>query len=207
MTSTPKLPPRKYTREDKEQFALQWLLHGNVSKASAAIGVPRQTAQLWMKSRWWGSLIDRMRLIHKEEIESKYEHIITKAADGLLDRLENGDEVMTKGGKMTRIKVKARDLAGVMGTTQDKLRISRNQPNNISVSATLNMRELASNFARAGRTYQLELNGRGDKDKDKLPYFGQLGNNTDDINEVEYVEIDESNPEETEGSGVSDGTA
>jgi hypothetical protein len=196
-TSTPKRELRKYTRADKELYALQWLLHGQLDQACKAANIPRQTAQSWMKSRWWNSLIEVVRLRHKEEIEAKYEHIIAKSAEQIIDRLDNGDSVLMKNGAIKKVPVKAKELAGVMGTAQDKLRTSRNQPNTISINATLNLGQLASNFAKAGRLYQRELNGRVPEPMAKLPFFGEQGENTDNIDDVEYEEV----PEDLDNDG------
>lgn len=195
VTSTP-----KYTREDKEKFALQWILTGNVSKAAKACGIPRETTLRWMKKAYWERLVEYVRLRHKDELEAKYEAILDKSADQIIDRIDNGDPAIIRG-KVVRVPVKAKDLAGVMGTTQDKLRISRNQPNNISVSATMDLRQLASNFARAGRTYQQVLHGRADPDK--LPYFGAAGQPTDNIDEVdETAELEELEDSNDDGSDL-----
>lgn len=191
---------RKYTREDKEKFALQWILHGEISSAAEACGIPRKTAAAWTHARWWERLVEVVRLRHKDEIEAKFEHIIAKSADQILERLDKGDAVVVKG-KVVRVPVRAKDLAGVMATTQDKLRVSRNQPNNFSVTATLDLKQLASNFARAGRTYQRVLHDK--KDPDNLPYFGQKGQNTDDLDAEEVIEEAQLEELEDDGSTIN----
>lgn len=190
--------PKKYTREDKERFALCWILHGTVLGAAKAAGIPRKTAEGWMRKAWWDQLVEVVRIRHKDQIEAKLEKILDISTDALIDRLENGNTQFFKGS-LYKVPVPAKELAGVIDTSHKNLRTSRNQPNNVSVVATMDLRQLASNFARAGRTYQLELNGR--TSPDRLPLFEQKGDPSDDIDEVE-LELPEDN-EDT--GGVSQG--
>lgn len=155
---TPRKEQKAYTKEDRERYALSWILHGEITRASSACGIPRKTCSTWMEKAWWNALVENVRLRHKDQIEAKYENILDRSTDELQDRLANGDAIVANGA-VIRVPVKAKELAGIIDIVQSNLRTSRNQPNNFSVSATMNLSQLASDFAKAGRKYQYDLHG------------------------------------------------
>jgi hypothetical protein len=180
-----------------------YILHGELSRAARECGIPKQTAHRWMNKAWWPRLVDVVRIRHKEELEAKFENILDKSADQLIDRIHNGDVIPHKGG-LIRVPVKAKELAQVIDATHANLRTSRNQPNNISVSATMDLRQLASNFARAGRTYQKELHGYTPL---PAPVDVVPDEEASDPELMDPDELDDLDAEETEDDNSAENTA
>jgi hypothetical protein len=68
----------------------------------------------------------------QDELDASYTRVIHKAQEALIDRLEHGDEVITRTGERMRKAVTAKDLATIGGIQFDKRQIARNLPTSIS---------------------------------------------------------------------------
>ena len=102
-----------YSAEDRVAVAIAYLMTGENSHQAAALcpfDIEPGTIRQWKKrGGWWLLAMDLARKFLNEELEAKYTVMMHKTVDSLMDRLEHGDEVITKDG-IQRVEVKAADL-------------------------------------------------------------------------------------------------
>ena len=122
----------KYTDEDRRRAVLEYSLTGSLTKVASRTGIPRKTLSDWKnKSDWWVEVIAKVRHQKEAIIRANDEEVIDKAHREIVDRLDNGDVqlVRTKNGvELHRVPVKAKDAAIIKGISDDKRRLSLNQP-------------------------------------------------------------------------------
>lgn len=122
-------PSDKWSVEDKIRAASAMMITGNSKKASKVTGIPDSTIRWWAtRSSWWPGLMKQVRKEKQEELDAAHTEILHKTIVKLIDRVENGDEVVTKDGDVVRKGVGARDLAIVHGTIYDKRALLRGDP-------------------------------------------------------------------------------
>ena len=109
----------KYTDEDRRRAAVEYAVHGVMSKVAKVTGIPETTLSTWKRSDWWVGQVAEVRTQTEEVIRSNNLKIATRAGEEILDRIDNGDTQIVQG-KPVRVPVKARDLAIVGGISQDK---------------------------------------------------------------------------------------
>jgi len=145
----------KYTKEDKEALAAAVLIHGKVRDAAKVLNIPEQTAYAWTRKKWWPTLLERIRFKHQEYIEAKMSHVLELTSEALVDRLTHGDYVIDrKTGIKHRVPVKAAEVAKILGTVQDKLRVLREQPTDIKAHAVMDFTEMARDMVKYSRDYR-----------------------------------------------------
>lgn len=158
--SSPKELPVKresYDKEDKEAAAAAFILHGTIREAAKALDFPEQTVYAWTRKAWWPKLVDTMRMRHQEFIEARMSHTLELVSDALVDRLENGDYVYNSTkDKVVRIPIKAKEMANILATVHDKLRVMRNQPTDLKATAVLNLSDLTQDFVKLAREYRVK---------------------------------------------------
>jgi hypothetical protein len=120
-----------YTDEQRREAAGHYVVVGNWQAVSEATGIPHRTCTSWSHAPWFATLYAEVRAEKGAELDGAYTRIIHKAADELLDRLENGDAVLIDG-EVKRRPVSARDLAMINGIIYDKRALARNQPTEIT---------------------------------------------------------------------------
>ena len=156
-------PGSKYTDEDRRRAALEYSLTGSLSKVAERMGIPRKTISDWKnKSEWWVEVSAKVRHQKEAKILADNEEIIDKAHREIVDRLDNGDVqlVRTKNGvELHKVPVKAKDAAVIRGISDDKRRLSLNQPTAITGNST-DMKTLANEFAKLSDEMNRERNRR-----------------------------------------------
>lgn len=116
----------KYTQDTILRAVATYLGTGNLTKASKASKVPISTIQTWKRdSGWWPMLAQYIRSKMSEELDAKLTGIINKAIDEMHDRMENGEEVVTKTGEIVKKSVSFRDLAVGAAIGYDKRALQR----------------------------------------------------------------------------------
>jgi hypothetical protein len=145
---------KKYTIEDRHRAAASLISCCNSIAASRECGIPASTIRGWRQHDLpFQEICQELMAEIGESMKFKYAKIIEAAADELLDRLQNGDPVMDRTtGELTRIPVKARDLAVAGGVTFDKMRLLDHQPT--SITATTDVSALAAQFAALSQQWQ-----------------------------------------------------
>ena len=149
-------PGSKYTDEDRRRAALEYALTGSLTKVAKRTGIPRKTVSDWKnKSDWWVEVSAKVRHQKEAKILADNEEVIDKAHREIVDRLDNGDVqlVRTKNGvELHRVPVKAKDAAVIRGISDDKRRLSLNQPTAITGKST-DMVALANEFRKLSQQW------------------------------------------------------
>ena len=124
----------KWSPEQKIAAATAFVTTGTSKAASRmlqnwGIEIADSTIRWWAtQSTWWPELVKQVRKDKDEEIDALQTTVIHRSGEELLDRVENGDEVVTKDGDVVRKKMTGRDLAMVHGTAWDKRSLKRGNP-------------------------------------------------------------------------------
>ena len=145
---------KKYTLEDRHRAAASLISCCNSIAASRECGIPASTIRGWRQHDLpFQEICQELMAEIGESMKFRYAQIIEASADELLDRIQNGDPVMDRTtGEITRIPVKARDLAIAGGVTFDKMRLLDHQPTRIT--ATHGVEALAKQFEQLSEQWQ-----------------------------------------------------
>lgn len=125
---------RTYTAEDRRQAAALFASLGTFQAVADATGITRQTISGWQEDAEFIAALNECRRQLTQEHINVYQKIITKAQETVLDRLQYGDEVLTKDGSIARVAMKGKDAAVVMAIANDKAQILQNKPTSISAT-------------------------------------------------------------------------
>jgi len=114
-----------YTANDRRTAAAQYVLLGSVRRVAAATGIPVRTIYDWTRTDWWEMLVAQVRTELQGELDATLSRMIQLALAATMDRLENGDYVVTSKGETLRKPVSARDAMAILGMAIDKQQILR----------------------------------------------------------------------------------
>jgi transposase-like protein len=144
---------REYTDEDHKNFAVLYLLHGNVKKIAETMKIPSRTLYPWLKQSWFPAAYDEAKREYAELLEARLSDIVEKATTEILERLANGDEILTKEGDIVRVKVSTRDLTTLLREGIDKIRLLQNKPAKVTAEVHFNVNQIEKNFAELADKY------------------------------------------------------
>jgi len=138
----------------KINAAYLYAASGNYSKVARDTNIPRTTIVSWAKDSpvWVDSLVKARQEISDEILAYNLE-IVIKTNEQIIDRIDNGDTVLTKDGKQVRVPMKGRDLAVVSGIKEDKARVSLGQATSI-VGKSTDMAALANEFRKLSEQWE-----------------------------------------------------
>ena len=125
---------RSYTDDQKINAAVLYAHKGTFCAVARDTGIPRTTLIGWSKQAIWDDAVVKARHQISEHILAQNLAIATKANEVVLDRLENGDSVVTKDGVIS-VPMKGRDAAVVGGIMQDKAARGLGLPTQIHAQA------------------------------------------------------------------------
>jgi len=116
--------------DSRKQFeaAALYAATGSFVLASEKSGVPEKIIKKWSKEPWFRDILFDFRIENLGKLDAAFTDVIDSAAIQLKDRLENGDWVVTKFGKLVRKPVGIRDLAIVQAINVDKRQLLRGEP-------------------------------------------------------------------------------
>lgn len=118
----------RYSPQQKWTAVAVFVLTGNLRKASEASGVPYPTVRQWRtRHEWWAEAEIKIKASRQVELDALITHAIHNAVTQLLDRVVNGEEVTTSGGKIVHKKLSADTLARVAGIMYDKRAMLRGE--------------------------------------------------------------------------------
>lgn len=144
-----------YTVEQKLAAVTAYVMTGSCTETAKLCGFKQlQTVSEWkLKATWWPDAYMAVKKDKNEEMDSTMTSIIHTAANEILDRLKNGDEVLDKDGNLRRKKMGGKEVATVMGITFDKRALLRGDPTSrtekIDTTKVLgNIREQLAEIAR-----------------------------------------------------------
>jgi len=127
----------QYTDIQRREAAAHYTVLGNITKTADLCGIPARTINDWkLNADWWVDLVAKIRDEQKDEIDANLSRILRKSTAALEDRIDHGDEYITKDGSAARKAVSARDLSIVTGVVFDKRQIMRNLPTSIKAEST-----------------------------------------------------------------------
>ncbi|EFP65996.1 hypothetical protein HMPREF1004_02221 [Ralstonia pickettii] len=94
-------------------------------RTAEATGIPVRTLYDWQKTDWWETLVAQVRTEMEGEIDATLSKMIQLALAATMDRLENGDYVVTAKGEIVRKPVSARDVMAILAMAIDKRQVLR----------------------------------------------------------------------------------
>lgn len=122
----------QYTDSHRREAIANYAVLGNVARVAELIDIPERTVNGWSNSEWWVSELAVIRDQQQDEIIAGYGRIVNNAINGQLDRIEHGDYVFDKKGKVIRKQCSLRDLVGATSYAQQSQRLLLNLPTSIS---------------------------------------------------------------------------
>lgn len=155
----------RWRPEDKARAVAAMAAVGNYSKASALIGIPEATIRVWAKQEWWEEETRRADKADTDELKSTYTRIAKRAADALEDRLENGDEVVSKDGTIVKKQIPGKELAIIAAVATDKRKQAMEAPVTVAAQSSADrLAQLVDNFIKFASAQQIEGEVREVKD-------------------------------------------
>lgn len=148
-----KLRAGKYDKDFVIKTARTWLVQGSQMGTCRAVGIDKSTLRNWMSKDWWPILIEELKYIKQSELDGQYTGIMEKSLAEVVERLENGDEVIVNG-EIRRKKVSARDAALISAIMFDKRQLLRGDPTAIkqqNFNVDERMEKLMSTFEQIAR--------------------------------------------------------
>jgi hypothetical protein len=177
----------KYTPEQKMFAVICYMVEGNSMGAEKLSGIPSHTIRWWKnKSTWWDNAIRGARRKYQDVLDAKYTKTIHTGVDAVLDRLENGDEVVTKDGDVVHRQLSGKEIATIVGIFSDKRALLRGDPtSNPGGAKAGELEELKQNFEAFAKKVQ---------DSGSLAKPIEHEKSADEILDYEEVSKDERKP-------------
>lgn len=144
-----------YDDKTRVDIAQQYAISGNYSKVARDNDIPRTTILGWAKdSDVWAEALVIARHEITDELLAQNLQIATKANEGVLDRIENGDTKVVnskdangKYHETIKVPMTGKDMAVVGGIMQDKGRVAMGMATSIQ-GKSAGLDELAQRFAK-----------------------------------------------------------
>lgn len=150
-----------FPEEKRIEVVTLFAATGNLENTSELSGVPVQTIRAWRKADWFYELLREVRNENNAVLDAKFTQIVDKSLDQIVDRIENGDSVLTRDGELVKKPMSGKDLSLVAAINVDKRQLLRGEPTSRSESlggveaqAVGRLEKLAETFenlARLGR--------------------------------------------------------
>lgn len=142
-------PNSKYTPEQKVMVVSYYVMTGNMSKTARLLNIPNETLRdMRHQTTWWLEIEDAVKASKNEQLEGVMTMVIDMAMEEVLDRIKNGNEVLTKDGTKERVKLTGKELATVFGITFDKRQLLRGASTSIRETKTSSVEDLKDKFAK-----------------------------------------------------------
>lgn len=152
-----KVDNSNWKQEDKQRAVAAYAATGSFLKSAKLIGIPEATIRYWSKQEWWEEELRRADSSDTNELKSTYTRIAKRAGELLEDRLENGDDVVTKMGEIVKRQIPGKELAIISAVAADKRRQAMDSPAIVaSQSVTERLVQLANDFVKFASAKQIE---------------------------------------------------
>ena len=132
----------KYSNKIREEAAIQYALHGNISKTARDMDIPVKTVQSWKGSDWWDALIAKVHQEKASEHRAMYSSIVDHAQAITLAKLPEAT---------------AAQANIIAATATDKVRLLDNMPTSIS-GRTDSLESLKDQFRKLSSTHTIVPN-------------------------------------------------
>lgn len=133
---------RQYTKEEKYEAAMHYMVTGNQTKTARELGIPQKTIQQWI-SRDDKDFVEayiRASDTNLKKYDAKVSSLIDKALRVLEKKLEHPEDISAK------------DAALVHNMLFDKRQIARARPTQIKQTDTSQLSQLAQAFAQIAQS-------------------------------------------------------
>ncbi|GAB3630270.1 hypothetical protein PTE30175_03661 [Pandoraea terrae] len=137
-----------YTDEDRRAAVVQYLLLGNIHKVAHATGIPTRTLYHWTQTEWWAQMLAEVGAEKGAEIDAALSRMIDLAMASVMDRLEQGEYVVARDGRVLRRPIVIKDLLAILTMTleqRERLRVSTS-----TAAARMPLREVADRLRAFG---------------------------------------------------------
>lgn len=134
--------------EDREKAVWAWCMCGSLSKVAEDTRIPRRTLRGWQKSEWWPGLEASVRQEIRNTHLGKLTELKEKALEVILERLEHGDEVVSRNGGLIRKKCSGRDATVMFGILDDHANVLEGRPTSISANVGKSVRKQIDEAAK-----------------------------------------------------------
>ena len=124
------------TNSDKDRAVAIYATTGSFQKTADITGIHENTIRYWAKQPWFDEAIRRQDRSDSEEIKASLTKIIKRATSELEDRLENGDESLTKDGEVVKRKISGKDLAIITGIAVQKRKDVKDEPHSVPIQSS-----------------------------------------------------------------------
>ncbi len=138
----------------KINAAYLYAASGNYSQVARDTNISRPTLMRWAEdSPVWLEALSKARHQIGDEILAGNLKLVIKTNEEVMDRVENGDYVLTKDGNQIRVPMRGRDLAVVSGIKEDKARVALGQATSI-VGKSEDIQALAKQFDQLAQSFK-----------------------------------------------------
>lgn len=118
-----------YSVQQKLMAVTMWSVLGNMAEVSRRTGIDQNVIKYWKNhTEWWKEAIARIRLQRNEKFDAKLTAGMDRLMDEILDRVDNGDEVVLKDGSSRRRKLGGKEMALMLAMLYDKRALIRGDP-------------------------------------------------------------------------------
>ena len=141
---------RVYSEEEKQNAVHAYFRTGSTRAAAAQCNIPKSTIDQWKRTDWWQAIFDTFKNKMQNKLVADFTKIISNATEQLIERVENGDEViLQKTGSTIRKKIPAKELSTIIkDVTASKLNIER--PSSRTAKPNTTIKELQKQFEVRG---------------------------------------------------------
>lgn len=148
---------RQHPKRIRERAAFLYVQLGSYEAVARELGISsKSTINYWAEGtdanrEEWASWIDRFQTEYDAETMAQLRSVVRQGYSEALDRLQNGDVVLTKDGQ-ERVPMKGKDAAVIASIATDKLRLASGKPTRITATtdalgkAAAAFQELASQY-------------------------------------------------------------
>lgn len=155
-------PQSKYTPEEKIEVVMCYFLTGTSRQAaklaaSNGIKIPETTIRDWKtRSMWWPEVYQECKKKKNEQLDISFSQFIDQGITQIMDRVSNGDTVITKDGDHVKKPISGKDLSWMVGIIFDKRQLLRGEATarTEKVSETDRLQKLEDTFKAFGAQYQ-----------------------------------------------------
>lgn len=117
----------RYTQTQKEDFLVAYLEHGKLSEACRQTGVGYEAAKAFKKQEWFQQGLNALRNERNAQLDAKLTVGLEKSLAAVIDRLENGEQRVTKSGEIVTIKAGLAAVTMATGVLYDKRALLRGE--------------------------------------------------------------------------------
>ena len=140
-----------YNEQDRIKAASTYAVVGNANEVERITGIPSETVRYWRTQEWWDKVVERVQIEKDDEHDVKLTEIIDKILPQINDRVEKGDFIVDKYGKMHRKPMGGKELGVSLSIVADKRDLlRRKQKTNVETQST---KELLQNIANTVRDF------------------------------------------------------